>query len=101
WLGRLMTAVPNVRFLVCGTRPARNISGEGNGSVIAEKCSPIQSSSKPSWSAKSDLAVSSASVLESERPGGCTGIMNSPSRINGTSVDGRDLSDTSPCKGEA
>ncbi len=32
-------------------RPAMNISGEGIGSVVAEKCSPSHNSSKPSVSA--------------------------------------------------
>ncbi len=76
-----MTAVPKVRFLASGTRPAMNISGEGIGSVVAEKCSPIHNSSKPSSSANSDFAVSSASVSASIRSGGCTGIMNIPSRM--------------------
>ena len=34
WFGTLITAVPNVRFLVRGTRPAKNIIGEGIGSVV-------------------------------------------------------------------
>ncbi len=89
WFGRLMTAVPSEMFLVCGTRPARNISGEGNGSVVAEKCSPIHSSSKPSRSARIDFVVSSASVSLIERPGGCTGIMNIPRRMRGLSFVGR------------
>src|SRR5262245_7998756 len=77
-----MTAVPKVRFLVCGTKPARNISGDGNGSVIAEKCSPIHNSSKPRRSASTDFSVSSRSVSDIERPGGCTGIMNRPSLMS-------------------
>src|SRR5262245_46365821 len=76
-----MTAVPNVRFLACGTSPARNISGEGNGSVIAEKCSPIHSSSKPSRSASNDFSVYSRGGSLIDWPAGCTGIMNSPIRI--------------------
>jgi hypothetical protein len=51
WFGRQITAVPKARFFARGTRPAMNISGEGIGSVVAEKCSPSHSSSKPSRSA--------------------------------------------------
>ena len=62
-------------------RPAKNISGEGMGSVVAEKCSPSQSSSKPSRSASTDFSLSSSSVLQNVRSGGWTGIMNIPRRM--------------------
>src|SRR5262249_37879157 len=81
WLGRLMTAVPNAMLLVRSSRPAKNISGEGIGSVVAEKCSPSHSSSKPSRSASTDFSLSSSSVLQNVRSGGCTGIMNIPRRM--------------------
>src|SRR5262245_30615178 len=81
WLGRLMTAVPKLMVLVRAIRLARNIIGEGIGSVVAEKCSPIQTSSKPSSSASTDFSVSSSSVLQKLRSGGCTGIMNIPRRM--------------------
>ena len=58
-----------------------NISGEGIGSLVAEKCSPSHNSAKPSRSAKSDFSVSSASVSVNERAGGCTGIMKNPRRM--------------------
>ena len=58
------------------------MSGEGIGSVVAEKCSPIHSSSKPSRSASSDFSVSSSSVLQNWRSGGWTGIMNIPRRMH-------------------
>ncbi len=58
------------------------MSGEGIGSVVAEKCSPSHSSSKPSWSASNDFSVSSSSVLQNARSGGWTGIMNIPSRMH-------------------
>jgi hypothetical protein len=80
-LGTLTTAVPNVMVLVRATRLAKNIIGEGIGSVVAEKCSPSHSSSKPSASASSDFSVSSSSVLQNVRSGGWTGIMNIPRRM--------------------
>ena len=58
-----------------------NIIGDGIGSLDAEKCSPIQSSSKPRRSASRDFSVSSSSVSAKSRSGGCTGIMNIPSRM--------------------
>ena len=58
-----------------------NISGDGIGSLVAEKCSPSQNSSKPSRSANSDFSVSSASVSVNVRAGGCTGIMKNPRRM--------------------
>jgi hypothetical protein len=76
-----MTPVPKRKFLVRGRRPAMNISGEGIGSLVAEKCSPNHNSVKPSRSASSDFSVSSASVSVTERAGGCTGIMKNPKRI--------------------
>src|SRR5262249_52057694 len=81
WLGRLMTAVPNAMVGVRSSRRAKNISGEGMGSVVAEKCSPSHSSSKPSWSASTDFSLSSSSVLQNVRSGGWTGIMNIPRRM--------------------
>src|SRR5947207_15375395 len=76
-----MTAVPNVMLLVRAMRLAKNIIGDGIGAVVAEKCSPRHSSSKPSVSASSDFSVSSSSVLQNVRSGGWTGIMNIPSRM--------------------
>jgi hypothetical protein len=76
-----MTAVPNLMLPVRATRPAKNIIGDGIGSVVAEKCSPSHSSSKPSASASTDFSLSSSSVLHNVRPGGWTGIMNIPRRI--------------------
>jgi hypothetical protein len=58
-----------------------NISGEGIGSLVAEKCSPNHNSVKPSRSASSYFSVSSASVSVNERAGGCTGIMKNPRRM--------------------
>ena len=37
-----------------------NISGDGIGSVVAEKCSPTNTSSKPSRSASSTFSAVSA-----------------------------------------
>src|SRR5215468_9258457 len=76
-----MTAVPKAMLRVRAIRLAKNIIGEGIGSVVAEKCSPSHSSSKPSWSASRDFSVSSSSVLQNVRSGGCTGIMNIPRRM--------------------
>src|ERR1700722_14671848 len=75
-----ITPVPN-RSFVRHIRFAMNISGDGIGSLVAEKCSPNHSSEKPSRSANSAFSVSSASVSVKDRPGGCTGIMNIPRRM--------------------
>src|SRR5215471_5077410 len=76
-----MTAVPKAMLRVRAIRLAKNIIGEGIGSVVAVKFSPTQTSSKPSSSASTDFSVSSSRVLENVRSGGWTGIMNRPSRM--------------------
>ena len=58
-----------------------NISGDGIGSVVAEKCSPTKTSSKPSRSASSAFSAVSAMNSPSVRVGGCSGIMNRPRRM--------------------
>ena len=79
WFGNPITPVPKRIWRVWRSSEAMNISGAEICSVVAEKCSPTQASSKPSVSAKMILSASSAQISCSGRVGGCSGIMNSPS----------------------
>jgi len=68
-VGMQMTPVPKCKFLVRGKRPAMNISGEGIGSLVAEKCSPT-TFGKSRAIRQQRFSVSSASVSVNERAGG-------------------------------
>jgi hypothetical protein len=59
WNGIKITAVPKRSFLVRYAASAMNASGSGMFSHTDVKCSPIHTSSKPSWSASSKVAKSS------------------------------------------
>src|SRR5258708_15787575 len=66
---------------VLSAKLAKNIRHEVTFSARSVMCSPTNASQKPSFSANSIAARSSARVCHGCRDGGCTGIMNVPSFI--------------------
>src|SRR5260221_5619405 len=79
--GMLTVPLPSTIFLVLSAKLARNIRHEVTFSARSVMCSPTNASQKPSFSANSIAARSSARVCHGCRDGGCTGIMNVPSFI--------------------
>ena len=96
---RLQVPVPSLICLVEWISVARNRSELVMFSALSVRCSPMNTSWKPSWSARITVSRSSRSVTVGSRCSGCTGIMNMPSFMAPDSIlaQCRNPSSPRPC----
>src|SRR5262245_60952184 len=74
--------LPSLMRFVSRASVAMKIRHEVMVSARSVTCSPMNASSKPSFSASSTASRSSASVWRQSRPTGCSGIVKKPSFIS-------------------
>ena len=81
WFGMLTVPLPSLICFVSFSSHATKISDDVIVSAASVTCSPMNPSTKPSWSARMVISRSSCSVSPSFRPTGWTGIAKKPSFI--------------------